>query len=36
VVTLSWLTGFAALWPAPGSVDTRLSESRLNLELYGT
>jgi uncharacterized protein with ParB-like and HNH nuclease domain len=23
-------------WPAPGSVDTRLSESRLHLELHGT
>ena len=23
-------------WPAPGSVDTRLSESRLQFELYGT
>jgi predicted cobalt transporter CbtA len=27
----SWAT-----WPVPGSVDIRLSESRLNLELYGT
>ncbi len=25
-----------APWPAPGSVDTRLSESRLHLELHGT
>jgi peptidoglycan/LPS O-acetylase OafA/YrhL len=25
-----------SVWPAPGSVDTRLSESRLHLELYGT
>jgi hypothetical protein len=24
------------VWPAPGSVDTRLSESRLHLELHGT
>jgi hypothetical protein len=23
-------------WPAPGSVDTRLSESRLQFELHGT
>jgi hypothetical protein len=23
-------------WPAPGSVDTRLSESRLHFELHGT
>ena len=23
-------------WPAPGLVDTRLSESRLHLELHGT
>jgi hypothetical protein len=23
-------------WPVPGSVDTRLSESRLHLELHGT
>jgi hypothetical protein len=23
-------------WPAPGSVDTCLSESRLHLELHGT
>jgi|HubBroStandDraft_4_1064222.scaffolds.fasta_scaffold1318007_2 hypothetical protein len=23
-------------WPAAGSVDTRLSESRLHLELHGT
>jgi hypothetical protein len=23
-------------WPAPGSVDTRLSESRLHLELHWT
>ena len=22
-------------WPAPGSVDTRLSQSRLHLELHG-
>ncbi len=34
-------TGYRRLWemghwPAPGSVDTRLSESRLHLELYGT
>jgi hypothetical protein len=26
----------SAQWPAPGSVDTRLSESRLHLELHGT
>jgi hypothetical protein len=25
-----------SVWPAPGSVDTRLSESRLHLELHGT
>ena len=25
-----------ATWPAPGFVDTRLSESRLHLELHGT
>ncbi len=25
----------ALLWPAPGLVDTRLSESRLHFELYG-
>jgi tRNA G46 methylase TrmB len=24
------------IWPAPGSVDTHLSESRLHLELHGT
>ena len=24
------------IWPAPGSVDTRLSESRLHFELHGT
>ena len=24
------------VWPAPGSVDTRLSESRLHFELHGT
>jgi hypothetical protein len=24
------------LWPAAGSVDTRLSESRLHFELHGT
>jgi nucleoid DNA-binding protein len=29
------LPGFAK-WPAPGFVDTRLSESRLHLELHGT
>ena len=23
-------------WPAPGFIDTRLSESRLHLELHGT
>ena len=34
---LEEFTSFAGdVWPAPGSVDTRLSESRLNLELYGT
>ena len=26
----------ALTWPAPGSVDTRLSESRLHFELHGT
>ncbi len=26
----------SAEWPAPGSVDTRLSESRLHFELHGT
>jgi hypothetical protein len=25
-----------AKWPAPGLVDTRLSESRLHFELHGT
>ena len=25
-----------AHWPAPGSIDTRLSESHLHLELHGT
>ena len=25
-----------ATWPAPGLVDTRLSESRLHFELHGT
>ena len=24
------------IWPAPGSVDTRLSESCLHFELHGT
>jgi thymidylate synthase len=27
---------YDAYWPAPGSVDTRLSESRLQFELHGT
>src|SRR5271168_3515388 len=31
--SLSCLT---EVWPAPGSVDTRLSESRLHFELHGT
>jgi hypothetical protein len=30
------LPGIMSKWPAPGSVDTRLSESRLHLELHGT
>jgi hypothetical protein len=30
---LGFLSNF---WPAPGLVDTRLSESRLHLELHGT
>ena len=29
-------TSNQAVWPAPGSVDTRLSESRLHFELHGT
>jgi transposase-like protein len=28
--------GMKGVWPVPGSVDTRLSESRLYLELHGT
>jgi hypothetical protein len=31
LTVLVWL-----VWPAPGLVDTRLSESRLHLELHGT
>jgi hypothetical protein len=27
---------FQASWPAPGSIDTRLSESHPHLELHGT
>jgi hypothetical protein len=33
---LSYLGVRHIVWPAPGSVDTRLSESRLHLELHGT
>jgi hypothetical protein len=32
----SFLAAMRAIWPAPGSVDTRLSESRLHFELHGT
>jgi len=36
IVKLECKSEEATKWPAPGSVDTRLSESRLQFELHGT
>jgi hypothetical protein len=33
---LDFFWGAACLWPAPGSIDTRLSETHSHLELQGT